>query len=168
MIVCSILLAFGIDAWWHERSDRVRLAAALDNVVAEVSVGRSEIDAAVQSNRERIAGLNRFLTLAPDGIATLPQDSVLAIATSFAPPRPFDPGGSALESLLAGGNLEILGDDDLARALIAWARFPDEIDDDHRMATSLTLALLERTAPHGIFLALAAEGADQVIEASKR
>jgi len=112
-IVGSILLAFGIDAWWTERSDRIRLAAAVENVVAEVSAGRSEIEAAVQRNRSRIAGLRRFLSLGPDEFVTLPHDSLLGIGTSFNPPGPFDPGGSALESLLVGGNLDILGDNEL-------------------------------------------------------
>ena len=48
VIVASILLAFSIDAWWEERSDRMRLAGAIQNIAAEVRDAREEIENAVE------------------------------------------------------------------------------------------------------------------------
>ena len=162
-IVASILLAFAIDAWWDDRSERVRLVAAIQNIVAEVSEAREEINSAVQRNQFRIDGMRQFLSLSPDELATLPRDTVVAISRSFVIPSPFDPGEIALQGFLTGGNLEKIADRELANALIAWAQFPNEIDDDHEDVSVMMIAVFERAAGHGVWSAILNEEADPKI-----
>lgn len=163
VIVVSILLAFLIDAWWDQRNERLTLATALENVAAEVAAGREEISMAIDENLSRVAVYERFLSLAPAGLRALPTDSQTLIGSSFLPPRTFDAGGSALASLLAGGNLEAIPDPELRKALVAWGRFPDEIDEDYRITTSVALTLRERAASYGLFLALENSSRDELI-----
>lgn len=153
-IVASILPAFGIQAWWEGRVERNTLAAALDNLTQEVTVGRSELTAAVADNRLRIDLYTRFLNLTPDELASLPADSLESIGWAFFPPRTFDPGGGALQTLLVGRNLNAIRSERLPTALLAWARFPDEVDDDYRIATDVTQTFRERAAAFAFYPAL--------------
>jgi hypothetical protein len=159
-ILASILLAFAIDALWEERSDRVRLEGAIQNIVTEVGDARGEIDRAVGRNTFRIEGMRRFLSLQPDELLTLPEDSLLPIGGVFGPPSPFDTSGYALQGLLASGNLEIIADDELRSALIAWAQFPSEIERDYAESVQLSMALLERIAKHSVYSAFSNEIGD--------
>ena len=160
VIVASILLAFSIDAWWEERSDRMRLAGAIQNIAAEVRDAREEIENAVEKNTFRIDGMSRFLSLQPEDILALPEDSILSLGDAFATPSPFDTSGYALQGLLASGNLEIIADDELRSALIAWAQFPSEIERDYSEALQLSMALFEQIAKHSLYLAFRNETGD--------
>jgi hypothetical protein len=152
-IVGSILLAFAIDAWWGDRSDNLRLAGAIQNIADEVRDAREEIVNAVERNTFRIDGIRRFLSLQPDELLTLPEDSILSFRDAFYTPSPFDSSGYALQALLASGNLEIVADDELRSALIAWAQFPSEIERDYAEALQLSMSLFERMARHGVYSA---------------
>jgi len=159
-IVVSILLAFAIDAWWDERSDSIRLAGAIQNIAAEVRDARKEIENAVGRNEYRIDGMKRFLSLEPDELQELPDDSLLSFSDVFYTPSPFDTSGYALQALLAGGNLEIITDEELRGALIAWAQFPNEIERDYAEALQLSIALFERFARHSVYAAIRNDSGD--------
>ena len=159
-IVGSILLAFAIDAWWDDRSDNIRLAGAIQNIADEVRDSREEIANAVGRNTLRMDGIRRFLSLQPDDLLILPDDSILSFGDVFYTPSPFDSSGSALQGLLAGGNLEIIADDELRSALIAWAQFPNEIERDYAEALQLSMSLFERMLRHGVYSAYRNETGD--------
>jgi hypothetical protein len=159
-IVASILLAFAIDAWWEERSDYIRLTGAIQNIAAEVSDARDEIDNAVARNTFRIEGIRRFLTLEPDELLELSEDSLLSFDGVFYTPSPFDTSGYALQGFLAGGNLDIVPDDELRSALIAWAQLPSEIERDYAESLQLSMASFQRMAAHGVYTAFRNETGD--------
>jgi len=159
-IVLSILLAFAIDAWWDERSDRVRLAGAIQNIAAEVRDAREEIENAVKRNTFRIDGIKRFLSLEPQELLALPEESLLSFDGVFYTPSPFDTSGFALQGILSGGNLDIIADDELRSALIVWAQLPSEIERDYAEALQLSMALFERIAAHGVYTAFRNETGD--------
>ena len=159
-IVGSILLAFAIDAWWDDRSDNIRLAGAIQNIADEVRDAREEIVNAVERNTFRMDGIRRFLSLEPGELLVLPDDSILSFRGVFATPSPFDSSGYALQGLLAAGNLEIIADDELRSALIAWAQFPNEIERDYAEALQLSMSLFERMARHGVHSAFRNETGD--------
>lgn len=159
-IVASILLAFAIDAWWDDRSDSVRLAGAVQNIADEVRDAREEIVNAVERNTVRIDGIRRFLSLSPDELLVLPDDSIASFRGVFATPSPFDSSGYALQGLLSRGNLEIIADDELRSALIVWAQFPNEIERDYAEALRLSMAFFEQMARHGVHSAFRNEAGD--------
>jgi hypothetical protein len=163
VIVASILLAFSIDAWWQERSEGVRLAGAIQNIAAEVGSDRDEIEQAVSKNQFRIDGMRLFLSLRPDELLILPQDSVTSIGEAFVTPSPFDTSGFALRGLLTGGNMEIIADEELRNALIAWAQFPNEIERDYAESVQFFMAFFERIVKYGVYTALTNETTDHAI-----
>jgi hypothetical protein len=162
-IVGSILLAFAIDAWWDDRSDKIRLVGAIQNIADEVKDAREEIENAVKRNTFRIDGLRRFLSFQPDELQALPDDALLSFSDVFYTPSPFDSSGYALQGFLAGGNLEIVADDELRSALIAWAQFPNEIERDYAESLQLSMALFERMVHHGVYVAFRNETGDLAI-----
>jgi hypothetical protein len=153
-ILVSILLAFSIDAWWDERSDRISLTGAIKNVSAEVASARVEIERATKRNLDRIDALRKFVSLSPDELLKLDDDSIQFLGQIFAPPSPFDASGFALQGLLAGGNLDIIADEDLGAALIEWAQFPKEIERDYAEAVQLTMMRYEQIAGLGTLSAI--------------
>ncbi len=162
-IVGSILLAFAIDAWWGDRSENIRLMGGIQNIVDEVKDAREEIENAVTRNMFRIDGMRRFLSMQPDELLALPDDALLSFSGVFYTPSPFDSSGYALQGLLAGGNLDIIGDDELRSALIAWAQFPKEIERDYAESLLLSMELFERMADHSVYVAFQNETGDLAI-----
>jgi len=153
-IIASILLAFAIDAWWEERSDRIRLTAAIQNIAAEVGDAREEIEKAVQRNQGRIDGMRQFLLLSPDELLTLDEDAIQSIGEAFLTPSPFDTSGFALQGFLTGGSMELIANDALADALITWAQFPNEIERDYAESIRLFMVLLDRIAKHSVYTSI--------------
>jgi len=167
-IVASILLAFSIDAWWSDRSDRIRLAGAIQSIAAEIADAREEIQNALDRNAFRIDGIKGFLGLRPDELLTLPEDSILAFSGVFYTPSPFDSSGYALQGLLAGRNLEIIADAELRSALIAWAQYPREIERDYAEALQLSMAFFEQLEQHGLYAAFRDQSGDVEIPGAVR
>jgi len=153
-IVTSILLAFSIDAWWDERSDRISLTGAITNLSVEVASARGEIEGATQRNLDRIDALRKFVSLSPDELMKLDDDSIQFLAQMFAVPSPFDASGFALQGLLAGGNLDIIADEDLGAAIIEWSQFPKEIERDYADAVQVSMMRFEQIAGRGALSAI--------------
>ena len=68
-IVVSILLAFGIQAWWEARADRVLELHLLQGFEVELSRDTSDIRFAMNAARGRAAGADELLRLIGDPIA---------------------------------------------------------------------------------------------------
>lgn len=135
----------------------------IQNIADEVKDAREEIENAVMRNTFRIDGIRRFLSLQPDELLALPDDPLLSFSGVFYTPSPFDSGGYALQGLLAGGNLDIIGDDELRGALITWAQFPKEIERDYAESLLLSMELFERMANHSVYVAFRNETGDLAI-----
>jgi len=61
------------------------------------------------------------------------------------------------------GGLELIGDDELRRALVVWAQFPKEIERDYAESLQLSMALFERMANHSVYVAFRNEKGDLAI-----
>jgi hypothetical protein len=123
-------------------------------VAAEVSEARAEILRATQRNQDRIDALRDFLSRSPEQLLQLEDDFMTSVSRNFGPPSPFDSSGFALSGILAGGNLEIIADDELGAALIAWSQFPAEIERDYAETLQVHMMRSEKVAMHGVFSAV--------------
>ncbi len=118
VVIVSILVAFGLDAWWGNRSARIDLLDDLASVTSEVeaniealqvealfhSMAAASIDDLV--SRIDLAGGAPWLTL-PDTIASF----------AFVFPPVFDASTGALDALVADGSLSRLEDRRLRQLL---------------------------------------------------
>jgi hypothetical protein len=122
VILLSILLAFGIDAWWDERGVRLEVQRELQNVAGELG-----------ANRERITQSLAFLDRISEGTTDLlgrldarPDESVIMVPDTVAwlgqsvPVSP-DLSFGALDALVSSGRLAFVADP-VARAGLSQLR----------------------------------------------
>jgi len=129
-IVCSILLAFGIQAWWETRQEseeRAKVAAALS---ADFRTTRDRLSDAILRANTLIDRTSAFMTLSADP-ASVARDSLqLLVGAAFGGPD-FTPSLANYEGFLSSGKFAVIEDFDLTAALAdfqtALSRF-DELE----------------------------------------
>jgi hypothetical protein len=120
-IVLSILLAFGIDAWWEERHERDEVKEALAVVEQELTANRAWVD----FQRKRIQGIMdavlRVYAVEPDinapgSNATLDRDLVQAVMLPGQQPLSI----ASIDALLQSGKLHAIHNAELRLELVQW------------------------------------------------
>ncbi|MEJ2481611.1 MAG: hypothetical protein P8049_00405 [Gemmatimonadota bacterium] len=122
VIVASILLAFALDTWWDERSERVEEQAVLVNLREEFEAAEAQFDLYFGFHRRIEASLGQTLGAARAAFArNLATISVpdTALALAYLSPT-YDPRLGTLEGLLSSGRLRLIRDPELRRALAGW------------------------------------------------
>lgn len=123
-IVVSILLAFGIDAWWDARKDVVEEREILIGLEIEFVDLRARLDEWATFNRNGIPLLEEYLS---DSVAEMDSESIEWVFAYAFVSNVLDQGG-ALDALLASGRLERISDRDIRAKLVKW---PDWLEDIH-------------------------------------
>jgi len=124
-IVLSILIAFGIDAAWEERGERVRERDAVEQLIGEFELIETRLvtlDSAYEHGRfSGAAPLRELLGVMgsePGAFSDVRLDSL--IASSLGNPRSDLPEG-VLSALVGSGQLALIQSDSLRIALAEWA-----------------------------------------------
>ena len=100
VIVGSILLAFGIDAWWSDRQAEELEAAMSAAAYEEVAANQSALVSQLELSEYSLARIDRFLRATPRVLAQVPGDSVFATLSGFGRAEDFEPiTGAALTFL---------------------------------------------------------------------
>jgi hypothetical protein len=113
-IIVSILLAFGIQAWWDGRSIGVQVRQDLQNISQETLLNRARVVRAIDV-RTRLAAGTSLLAQAIESnvgapVISLPDTLVwLGTAGPNTPDLPF----GAVEALIASGRLAFVEDPEL-------------------------------------------------------
>ena len=130
VIVVSILLAFGIEAWWDERQDRAEEHNILLALQEEFSTNRAALVETIemQEASERRYRALRDLTTAE--IRALPVDSVGALLGSLTAPRTFDAVRGTVDALVGAGALGLLQSNELQRSLTSFLGVLGDADED--------------------------------------
>ena len=123
-IVVSILLAFGIDAWWDARNDVVEEREILIGLEIEYVDLRARLDQWARFNRNGTLVLEKYLS---DSVAEMDSESIEWVFIYAFFTNILDQGG-ALDALLESGRLEMISDRDLRGMLVKW---PDWLEDIH-------------------------------------
>lgn len=142
VIVASILLAFGIDAWWQERQERQFEQEALVGLQEEYR-GHRDMLARHKSLHDEIVRAVEILMKAcergyyePDQI---PIDRALYL--SRLPPTA-DLGDGVAASLISSGRIEILSNRVLRHEITGWKSVLDELVDDQLTAGDAIMGLM--------------------------
>jgi len=118
VIVFSILLAFGIDAWWGERQLQQDLRDDLSDVAREIRSNISAVDVELRFQRTAVSSVDDLLgRIEAAGISrwiTLP-DTIASFALVF--PPTLDASTGAVSALIAGGSLSRVEDRQLVAIL---------------------------------------------------
>jgi len=129
-IVVSILLAFGIQAWWEGvqgRNDEAEILIGLRNEFREI-----EQSLALYQEFYDFSGRDIETLLALEGQAPRPIPLALADSAfwSLIFPPTFEPGQATLDGLITSGRLERLESQPLRDALNLWRTRRDEVLDN--------------------------------------
>jgi hypothetical protein len=146
-IVVSILLAFGIQAWWEERQALSLEADLLAALAEELEANQEALGADRERNAEALTMTDRFLRSAPESLAGLPPDSVFPLLDAFVRPVTFDAftGTATLLSQTA-----ILSSEGIAiRAMVTeWLARIADVDEEKVAFSDRTRAVQDLLAPY--------------------
>lgn len=124
VIVFSILLAFGIDAWWAHREEDERRREVLNALLLEVRENLAELDAAAARHADVAEATETLVTWSLEGVpADVPRDSLDGLLISAGWFEVFSLGSSTVEALILSGNLDLVRNDSLTMALTRWREF---------------------------------------------
>jgi len=107
-IVASILLAFAIDAWWDERSDRAEEKEILESLQVEFEANRREAADVILAHERSVQYVAMLMGLSDDEILALSAEDVERHLRYFANPRTFDAIRGSVDALTSAGKLGLL------------------------------------------------------------
>lgn len=133
VVVASILIAFGLDAWWDGQTEKRELQDQLGGVLVELEAGRRQIAEAAMAHRmhARAAGAFRDRLVQNDAGSTVavPDTLVGALFSWFV----MDVTTTATTAFVDAGGLELLASD-LGAELRNWpAVMADAVDDEAQL-----------------------------------
>jgi hypothetical protein len=153
-IVVSILLAFGIQAWWEERQDRAVEQALLAGLVEDLRLDSADYAGFAAVHRGRVRGADFLLSLGTQESAVRPGSS--ASGEEMTPGRAFQLVGRfarletvrvSYDQITAAGMSDVISDPDLRRKIAQYyAAAADRTDVDgfqNGLSQRLELSLRE-------------------------
>jgi hypothetical protein len=126
VIVGSILLAFGIEAWWSRLQDLSEEQQILSALQADFVGNRDLLDEVIQTHTTS-SRIFRDLQTQPEAIDRLLPDSVAAVLTALYGSRTFDPFQGNLMATISSGKLELIRDQSLRASLAEWVQATSDL-----------------------------------------
>lgn len=153
-IVVSILLAFGIDAWWQDRQIRREEHEVLQGLQEEFLTIHEVLARHSDLHQASLKSLEDVLS-APDtspDLVEIVENAIRELLT----PNTTDISNGTLHALLASGRLEMLSNKALRKRLVNWEREIGEVWDDQEAHAKM---VYEIHVPYLINEGLSASGA---------
>jgi hypothetical protein len=132
VIVGSILMAFGLQAWWDGRVARARERDQLQALRIEFHEDLSTLDGlleSVQRHGRNVDALVALLRESGTGQVTIP-DSLLGSVVTW---RTSDISTSAFDAIVASGNLDQISDPELLRGLATYPAYLLDLREDEEI-----------------------------------
>ena len=117
MIVASILLAFGIEAWWSEQQEAARRDELMEDLQAELATNTANLESALDLQRLRAERLEALLNELSEAAVGLSADSVRALQESALLNPSWDESWGILNLLIQSGDLTLLENRELRARL---------------------------------------------------
>jgi len=119
LIVASILLAFGIQAWWDERGDREIEHSLLVELQAEFEANRASLQSTADAYR-RTREAAEALTAIGSSDSRPNADSLAALFGTASSPAHWEAASGALATAVNSGRITLIQNPQLRRRLVAW------------------------------------------------
>lgn len=132
VIMVGVLLALGAEASWSQRGERIREQELLTDLLEEFGDNEARLLADIRENELAQAAAAAWLEIML-GNASATRDSIAALYVASTEDARFDPVTGALRSLVDGGELHLIQNGELRRALAGW---PDLAAEARLTATS--------------------------------
>lgn len=142
IIVVSILLAFSIDTWWDERSERHQETLLLADLREDFEASQAHLEIWLDGNRRTQHATNQFLHAL---MAAGPGEPVSVqfewLMASIGTPT-YSPTDASLRAAIASGRIEILENAQLRKALATWQRQLQDTQEDELLVRDLVAHFL--------------------------
>ena len=148
-IVLSILLAFGIDAWWDERNERIEEKEILLALQIEFEANRVEADSVIRVHENALQFAADLMSLTDAEILALPAEDASRHVRYFAHPRTFDAVRGSVDSLTASGKLGVLQDRKLRDALTTFINIVEDAKEDREYMSQWAMIVWKELAENG-------------------
>lgn len=129
VIVASILLAFGIDAWWEGRRERAEERDALEALAADVGVALAELEDDRAAVENHLGVARTILGWTGPNADGRHADSLALLLPELSRLPTFEPPTGTIEALIGSGDLRLIRNDTLRAAL---ASFQTQLDGHKR------------------------------------
>jgi hypothetical protein len=149
LIVTSILLAFGIDAWWADRQERRESLRLLEGLHGDFAANRAALSETIQFQEGIVDRLARLDGMSETDLDRTPSDSVDGFVFAVQAPWTFDGQSGTLEALIASGRLSILKVPGLSAALLNWKARVEDLEEEKIATRAISDAARHRTAQLG-------------------
>jgi hypothetical protein len=127
IIVLSILLAFGIDAWWDGLQESRRRDTLVSGLVSDFQATREQLASATVASEALVQRIGDFLSLR--GSSAIPSlDSIQFLALGMGLPPPFAPGLPNYEAAVQSGEMGLLDNAGFYSALAGFEQAQEWTD----------------------------------------
>jgi len=142
VIVTSILLAFGLDAWWASQQRAIETHELMATLLTEFDAAAYEFDRVNNRNSEVVVAADSLLALYNSGAALFVAPGLLANLILVAT---MDPPTGTLNAMLSSGDIRLIQNQELKALLAAWpAVLADIIEEEQSTAKFVE----EQLIPH--------------------
>lgn len=136
VVVLSILIAFGLDAWWDSNLDRREERELVGRLLEEFRANEAQLDTRIENHRRLANGadeLVRVLSLATVEVINVPDTLLFSL---FIVPT-FDPTLGTLEEARHSGRTRLIRDPGLRSELGAWPGRLRDVREEEQLALEL-------------------------------
>jgi len=129
-IVVSILLAFGIQAWWEGRQERGDELRILEGLGADFRANREELNRVTglhEDFQSRLVALQRLPT---SELELVPDEEMDSFSRAMQGTPTFDPQDATLDAALASGDLGTIRDPHLRDLLAQWKAQVEDLEEE--------------------------------------
>ena len=146
VVVISILVAFGLDAWWDHRGDLREEHEIIAALEAEFTSNRTRLMDDIETVRGYTAATQRLLDAAEADMSVAGDaDSLGANLWSSLNWRTANMSTAALDAVVSSGRLELIRDDELRTALAGWRAQLEDMAEEEMFEW---LEIIERYRPY--------------------
>ena len=162
LIIVSILLAFGIDAWWEERRERIEEHEILLGLKQEFEQNQHAIESQVALHEDTLGSLETLLRAIHLGHWESGEITIDKAIQHLNSPPTTDLGSGVLSALLSAGRLSVISNKQLRLRLAAWESVFSEALDDEIMARGYIFSdVIPYLIEHGVPLSGTFEDSDR-------
>ena len=139
VIVVSILLALGVEAWWAEGQERREEQETLNGLEADFAANLTQLEEVIRIHEWARAAVAELQDMPANEVAALSSDSTGQYVRAFRAARSFDARDGTLDAVISSGRLGILTDTRLRNLLVEWkGRVEDAAEEARAIADRST------------------------------
>jgi hypothetical protein len=136
-IVVSILLAFGIEAWWQDRNEAILEQRLLTALLVEFEQNGALLRQSREVYEQYYTDAIRVLDLIAEDPATIDAAELEGLFGSLLASQTFHLESGTLNGLLASGEMSLIRDETLRNRLAAWPSYAGEWSEEEEAVFNL-------------------------------